>query len=167
MATSNERKALWFFAFVALSGAGVRLWKARAPEPAPQSVAALEGQLRRVDSARAARVSRTRPRGRAADRAPAKPSFPIDIDRATATELDALPGIGPALAGRIVANRDSAGAFGRIEAICQVRGIGPVLMKRLRPLVTFSGPPRPLSDACNGGSRPSQSSRSSGSRKPS
>ena len=50
---------------------------------------------------------------------------PIDINRAGAEELTALPGIGPALAQRIVAYREEHGPFPSIEALQQVSGIGP------------------------------------------
>ena len=65
----------------------------------------------------------------------------IDLDRAAEREIDALPRVGPALARRLVANRDSFGAFGSLEALGRVRGFGPATRKRLSPLVTFSGGP--------------------------
>lgn len=77
-------------------------------------------------------------------------SGPLDVDRATAAELEALPGIGPALAGRIVAARSARGPFGSLVALDEVPGIGPALIKRLAPHVTFSGPRRP-SDANGSG----------------
>ncbi|HEX7120528.1 MAG TPA: helix-hairpin-helix domain-containing protein [Longimicrobiales bacterium] len=58
---------------------------------------------------------------------------PLDLNRATAAELEALPGIGPALAARIVAYRDSAGPFTAVDSLTRVRGIGPALLERLRP----------------------------------
>ncbi|HEX6159201.1 MAG TPA: helix-hairpin-helix domain-containing protein [Thermoanaerobaculia bacterium] len=70
----------------------------------------------------------------------------IDVDRASATELEVLPGIGPALARRIVATRDSSGPFGSLDALqSRVRGVGPALSKRLAQAVTFSGPHSPPS----------------------
>jgi competence protein ComEA len=69
-------------------------------------------------------------------------SGPIDLDRATAAEIEALPRVGPALARRIVANRDSAGPFGNIEGLRRIRGLGPATLKLLAPLVTFSGQAR-------------------------
>lgn len=66
---------------------------------------------------------------------------PVDLDRATAHEIDRLPWVGPALAQRIVANRDSFGAFGSLEALGRVKGIGSATRKRLAALVTFSGSP--------------------------
>ena len=85
----------------------------------------------------------------------------LDLDRATAEQIEALPGIGPALARRIVANRDSVGAFGHLDALCDVPGIGKSTLQRLRPLVTFTGARRPLSDECGGASKRPRGSRGS------
>ena len=68
---------------------------------------------------------------------------PLDLDLASATAIESLPRIGPALARRITANRDSFGAFGSLEGLQRVRGIGPAIAKSLRPVVTFSGVPQP------------------------
>lgn len=68
---------------------------------------------------------------------------PVDVDVADTRSLEALPGIGPALARRIVDDRAQRGAFGSLEALGRVRGVGPRLLARLSPLVTFSGTPRP------------------------
>lgn len=62
----------------------------------------------------------------------------IDLNAASAAEFDALPGIGPVLAARIVAHRDSNGAFRRIEELMSVRGIGPALYARLRDHVSVA-----------------------------
>lgn len=67
----------------------------------------------------------------------------IDMDVAPASEIERLPRIGPALANRIVANRDSLGPFGSIQELQRVRGIGPSLARILVPHVTFSLQPRP------------------------
>lgn len=67
---------------------------------------------------------------------------PVDADVATAAELEALPRVGPALAARIVADRDRLGPFGSLEALGRVRGVGPALLKILQDRVTFSGTPR-------------------------
>jgi competence protein ComEA len=153
--TANERKALWFLALVAFSGTGVRLWRAHPPPVLPTESAALNRQIQRAESVRATRSVRTqRP---VTPVSPDSAREPVDLDRASAAEIEALPGIGPLLAKRIVANRDSVGAFGRLDALCDVRGIGPALIERLRPLVTFTGARRPLSDECGGASkRPSK-----------
>jgi competence protein ComEA len=65
----------------------------------------------------------------------------VDLDRASEREIDVLPRVGPALARRLVANRDSLGPFGSLEALGRVKGFGPATRKRLSPLVTFSGRP--------------------------
>jgi competence ComEA-like helix-hairpin-helix protein len=60
---------------------------------------------------------------------------PLDINAATGAQFERLHGIGPALAARIVAYRDSIGRFGTISELERVRGIGPALMAKLAPLV--------------------------------
>ena len=65
----------------------------------------------------------------------------VDLNIASARDLDALPGIGPVLAARIVAHRQAHGPFRRPEELLAVRGIGPRLFERLRPHVR-TGPPR-------------------------
>ena len=50
---------------------------------------------------------------------------PVDINTASAEQLAQLPGIGPTLAGRIVAYRESHGAFRKLSELLQVTGIGP------------------------------------------
>ncbi|MBX3132116.1 MAG: helix-hairpin-helix domain-containing protein [Gemmatimonadaceae bacterium] len=80
----------------------------------------------------------------------AAPVAPVDVDRADAAELETLPGIGPALARRIVEDRAEHGSFGGLSGLQQVRGIGPALAAKLAPRVTFSGPPRPPRAAASG-----------------
>jgi competence protein ComEA len=56
----------------------------------------------------------------------------IDLNRADAAELQALPGIGPAMAGRLVARRDSLGGFRTWGDVDAVPGVGPALLARLQ-----------------------------------
>src|SRR5258706_10569801 len=63
-------------------------------------------------------------------------SASIDIDRASAEELERLPGIGPALAARIIAERGAGGRFGGPDGLLRVRGIGPKTLARIRPYLT-------------------------------
>ncbi len=60
----------------------------------------------------------------------------VDINTADAAALDTLPGVGPAIAARIIAYRDEHGPFASVEALTDVAGIGPATMDRLRDLVT-------------------------------
>ena len=62
---------------------------------------------------------------------------PVQINRANATDLQRLPGVGPVLAGRIVAHRDANGPFHSLEDLARVRGLGPKTCARLAPLVRF------------------------------
>ena len=167
MPTPAERQALLFFAAVAALGVGVNAWRAarggeRLVQGSPSDLAA---QIARVDSAVA--HSPSREAGRAALRkrnaekaaqkrkpepvasttalSPSAVSRPpsavsiIDLDFAPVASIESLPRIGPALAARIVANRDSFGAFGSLDGLQRVKGVGTAMSKALRERVTFSG----------------------------
>ena len=60
---------------------------------------------------------------------------PIEINSATADDLAALPGIGPTIAGRIVAMRSEAGPFPSPEALRKVKGVGPKKLDAVRHLI--------------------------------
>ncbi len=64
------------------------------------------------------------------------PTGPININTATVEELDALPGIGPAIGQRIVDYRTQNGPFQKIEDIKQVRGIGDAIFEQIKDLIT-------------------------------
>ena len=59
-----------------------------------------------------------------------------DLNKADKIELDALPGIGPALAQRIIEYREEHGAFSSPEDLKNVKGIGDALFEKLRDRVT-------------------------------
>jgi competence protein ComEA len=61
---------------------------------------------------------------------------PVSINRATRQELERLPGIGPALAARIVAQRERYGPFRRVEHLMMVRGISERRFRELRHFIT-------------------------------
>jgi competence protein ComEA len=60
----------------------------------------------------------------------------VSLNRASREELEKLPGIGPALAARIVEHRERYGRFRRPEHLMMVRGISERLFRGLRPYVT-------------------------------
>jgi len=67
----------------------------------------------------------------------------VDVDVADAAALEGLPRVGPVMARRIVADRDSLGPFGSLEELQRVKGVGPALASAISPYVTFSLRPRP------------------------
>lgn len=186
--TPAELRALLFLALVAVVGAGARMARApAAPTVEPAARRALASQMAAVDSVRrleeatdagkgkvsarkrGASGSSSRQTGatkaprstsrRTAGKAP-PPSFPIDVDVADSAALDALPGIGPALAVRIVREREKCGPYGSLRELERVRGIGPAVSKRLAPVVTFSLSPRPSNAVHGCGAEPLPRSRS-------
>lgn len=70
--------------------------------------------------------------------APASAEGVVNIQTASAEELQRLPGIGPSKAAAIIAFRERT-AFRRVEDILRVRGIGRATFRRLRPYLTVSG----------------------------
>ena len=62
--------------------------------------------------------------------------FPINLNTATAEQLEAIPGIGPVLAQRIIEYRQTHGKFQSVDELLEVRGIGPKRLESMRPYVT-------------------------------
>ena len=63
------------------------------------------------------------------------PGAPVDLNTATAEQLEALPGVGPATSRAILAYRASHGRFRSVTELLEVPGIGPAKLEALRPLV--------------------------------
>ena len=64
---------------------------------------------------------------------------PVDLNTATAEQLDALPGVGPATATAILSHREEHGPFRSVEDLIEVRGIGEAKLDGLRDLVMVGG----------------------------
>lgn len=64
----------------------------------------------------------------------------IDVNTATAEQLQLLPGIGPSRAAAIIENRRAMGPFRTVEDLARIRGIGPATVEGVRPYVTLSMP---------------------------
>lgn len=171
MPTPGERKALLFLGAVVVLGAGARgaaVLHSQAPVDAAAR-RALDAQIEAVDSAR--HRGRTKKKGKGRRGAihlvepgsPAEPIIPaiIDLDIATAAEIETLRGVGPGLAARIVADRDSLGPFGSTDELQRVRGIGARIAAKIAPQVTFSLLPRHPRTAGDGTSAPPRGRRKS------
>ena len=62
----------------------------------------------------------------------------VGLNSATAEQLERLPGVGPSMAARILAYREQAGGFGKIEDLTLVTGIGPKKFAKIAPFVTLN-----------------------------
>jgi competence protein ComEA len=67
------------------------------------------------------------------------PSGTVNVNSASAEQLALLPGVGPAVAARIVEHRTKNGAFAKTEDLMLVRGIGEKSFEKMKPYVSISG----------------------------
>lgn len=104
---------------------GERLWVPREGEDAAAGIEAASPPLSPGSG------------GAAGGGAAAGPSaaHPLDVNSATAVQLDALPGVGPTIAQAIVSHRERNGPFRSVTQLLDVPGIGPAKLETLRPLV--------------------------------
>ena len=151
-----------FFGAVAVLGAGVRVVRAAGSPASSSSQPALERQIHSSDSAqRASRSGRKKTTrsasARKTNRSAAdadtgrrrRPTGPLDrrgyvgdrldMDVASAAQIDSLPGVSPVMARRIVMDRMVRGPFTTPDGLRRVIGVGPGFLKRIDGLVTFSG----------------------------
>jgi competence ComEA-like helix-hairpin-helix protein len=121
--TPQETKALIFLLVALLLGSGIILYKRTHPGFAPQ----LRLEKSGIDSpGQAGYLSE-----------PGLGENKIDLNQATAAELQLLPGLGPALSRRVVEFREAKGEFKLIEEIMQVPGIGPKTFERIKEYLTI------------------------------
>ena len=128
------RAGLVFVIASLLVGQGFREWKRSHETALHDLVRELEAEDVRAPDAPRASPDSGAPVPTARREAPVGR---IDPNRASVAELVRLPGIGPALAGRIVADRSLRGPFGSAEALRRVHGIGPKTLDRIRGFLSF------------------------------
>lgn len=132
----SERRALALLGSLALAGHLIRAI-ARAPDEPPGAVTLFDPSTDGDPLAHRDSIRRLT--------APLGPGERIDVNRASAVELARLPGVGPALARSIVADRENRGAFGTTSDLDRVPGIGEAMIARLSPHLTLApGPAREL-----------------------
>jgi len=100
---------------------GDRLYVPRRDEATAPSVVAADGSGRPSGSMRPGPTD--------------KPAGPVNLNTATAAELDTLPGVGPATSAAIIDYRTQHGPFRSVDDLAKVRGIGKAKLEQLRPLV--------------------------------
>ena len=71
---------------------------------------------------------------------PSAAAAQVNLNTATAVQLDSLPGVGPALAERIIEYRQKNGGFKKIEELMNVRGIGEKSFLKLKDLIAVTQP---------------------------
>jgi len=124
-----ERRAVLLVLGLAALGQALRMWVGR-PDVPPGGIQLIDGGLPAPPGAhRDSSVALARPLA-AGER--------VDLDRASAAEIARLPRVGLRLARAIVSNRQAQGAFGNLEALDRVPGIGPGLLKAIGGHVEFS-----------------------------
>ncbi len=70
------------------------------------------------------------------------PTHPVDINLASAKELEELPGVGPTTAKAIIQFRTKTGRFHRVEDLLAIRGISETKLEKMRPYITVGAPPQ-------------------------
>lgn len=138
-----QLRLLILLALTLLVGLGAREWRAGFPDAAlrlerfdrDEPVAPLVGETPSVPIPPPAPARVIPPPAAAPEPAPIKP---LDVNRAAAAELAALPGVGPGLAQRIVEERERRGRFDSPEALRYVLGMGPKKLTAIRRFITVS-----------------------------
>lgn len=137
--TPSERRGAMVVVLLLAIGAARDLWRALHPRPTAPTAIEWNSGNGDVTGAASHPITPVPPLSDPAVRArrPGEELLPpgavLDLNRATIAELDALPGIGPVLARRIVEHRERHGPFRSPEELLAVRGIGPRSLARLAP----------------------------------
>jgi comEA protein len=71
------------------------------------------------------------------------PAQPVDLNSASAAELQQVPGIGPATAKSIINFREKSGPFRRVEDLLAIHGISKTALEKMRPYIRVKPPQAP------------------------
>lgn len=147
--TPGERRVL-VRALILLTLAGLGRVAMDARRPPADVLADRPDAAAALDSAATALAAENAARSR-----PLAPGERLDPNRASEMELDRLPGVGPALAARIVRDRDERGGFAAVGDLARVPGIGAATVARLEPHLALRAPAPPPRASRATGTRPS------------
>jgi DNA uptake protein ComE-like DNA-binding protein len=156
MPLRSDQKALMFLGAVGVLGAGVRVVRAAGKDSIPAVQPALEHQAGVAESAASAQrrgSGKKKGRGGRGGRGnaepnqtrPTSPDRPgyvrgrLDLDIATAAQIDSLPGVSATMARRIAVDRARRGPFASSAGLQRVSGVGKRFLQQIDSLVTFSG----------------------------
>jgi comEA protein len=128
---AKERAVLVFLIVMILAGAGASAWRHYRLQ---RNLKAVRIEILKDSTARSDSAARNSPSAIASP----QPAVLVELNSATAVELDLLPGIGPVLAQRIIEYRSKHGTFKAIEELKQVSGIGPKKFEAIKDHVTVN-----------------------------
>jgi comEA protein len=123
---NNKEKAVLYFLIASLLiGSSISLYKKHKIQ---KNIVAIETETTLISD------SLTKATSKPARSKSTKAEFnsQIDINQATPDELEALPGIGPVLAQRIIAERNRVGKFSSLEGLLKVKGIGEKKLAKIK-----------------------------------
>jgi competence protein ComEA len=148
MTLYTRRQIVVLLILLAIAGLGLAMghWRRARPDVADylEQFDRIPAPTAKLASEPSSESEPRRPRRRKASPESARPrsspagasSDGVDLNRATTDELTRLPGVGPALARRIVDMRDAEGPFARVDELGRVRGMNARKVEKLRALVT-------------------------------
>ena len=133
--TPGEKRAILLILAAFLVAAGYRIIRFQA-EPQPVTISARDSLA--VEAIKKAYLAATPPDSDQASATADGDGGSLNLNTATRMQLEALPGIGPVLAGRILEARERAGSFSELEDLLEVPGIGVKRLETIRPFVTLT-----------------------------
>lgn len=128
-----QTKVLAILLSTFIAGLGIKYWRSNQPLPEvdpelEKKFVAIADSLNAIESFQQKLTT---------SKISADQNFKINVNTASNSELQMLPGIGPTLAERIVKHRDEYGEFTDVEQLSKVKGIGKKTLEKLSNLITF------------------------------